>query len=176
MLGPYWVYQVSTDGVNWTPANWPSFTIEAQRGNPLNVIYTNELYGQTYADVNLILDQTLHWAMSDHDMGGMDPMMPYEGPVPVVAHLHGGEVASESDGGPDAWFTPDYDMTGPAWEQGVDENYYYPNTQEAATLWYHDHALGATRLNVYAGMAGYYFLRETKKKRCNFPDGREMIW
>lgn len=166
-VGPYWVYQVSTDGINFTPPNWPSFTIEAQRGNPLNVTYLNELTGQTYSDVNLIVDQTLHWAMSHMGMG--DPMMPYDGEVPIVTHLHGGEVASESDGGPDAWFTPGLAMLGPSWDQGVDQYYYYPNTQEAATLWYHDHALGATRLNVYAGMAGYYFLRGPEEETLQLP-------
>jgi FtsP/CotA-like multicopper oxidase with cupredoxin domain len=35
----------------------------------------------------------------------------------------------------------------------------YPNDQRATTLWYHDHTLGMTRLNVYAGPAGFYLLR-----------------
>ncbi len=166
-LGNYWVYQISQDGINFTPPLWPAFTIETQRGNPLNVTYVNALEGQTYEDVNLILDQTLHWAMGD--MGG-DKMLPYEGPVPIVVHLHGGEVPSESDGGPDAWFTPGYSMVGPAWGMdGTDQFYYYPNTQEGATLWYHDHALGATRLNVYAGMAGFYFLREENEDDLQLP-------
>jgi FtsP/CotA-like multicopper oxidase with cupredoxin domain len=47
--------------------------------------------------------------------------------------------------------------------------YRYPNTQEAATLWYHDHALGATRLNVYAGMAGFYFLRDDAEDAIQLP-------
>ena len=72
----------------------------------MNVEYRNELAGETYASVNLIADQTIHWAApTGMDMMNMDP---YTGPVPVAPHLHGGEVASESDGGPDAWFTPDY--------------------------------------------------------------------
>ena len=35
----------------------------------------------------------------------------------------------------------------------------YPNENRASTIWYHDHALGMTRLNVYAGPAGFYLIR-----------------
>ena len=91
----------------------------------------------------------------------------YTGPIPAVVHLHGGEVPPALDGGPDAWF-----LSGPAagysshgatyYSQGGDEGnqatYAYPNVQEAAPLWFHDHTLGATTLNVYAGLAGGYLL------------------
>ncbi len=126
--------------------HWPAFTIEAQRNTPVNVKYENNLIDiatgdfLTYANVNLIADQTLHWAdpLKEGFMGDPPNMMnmtEYTGPVPVVPHLHGGEVASESDGGPDAWFTPGYELTGPSWGiDGTDQDYDYPNTQEAATL------------------------------------------
>jgi spore coat protein A, manganese oxidase len=158
-----WTYQVSNGGP-FTPPFWPAFTIEAKRGTPVNVTYENKLDNQTYASVNLVADQTLHWADPGGDGMSMS-MLPYDGPVPVVPHLHGGEVPSESDGGPDAWFTPGLNpLKGPSWDKGVDEKYYYPNDQEAATLWYHDHALGVTRLNVYAGLAGFYFLRDESQE------------
>ncbi len=162
----YWAYSIWKNGNMLAPPHWPAFTIEAKRGFPLNVVYENKLNGETYASVNLIADQTIHWAAPT----GMDMMnmMPYDGPVPVVAHLHGAEVASESDGGPEAWFTPDYGIIGPSWGNGgTDQNYIYPNSQEAATLWWHDHALGATRLNVYAGLAGFYFLRDDAELNAN---------
>ena len=63
-------------------------------------------------------------------------------------HLHGGNTAPDSDGGPLDVFRPGESFT-----------YHYANKQEAAGLWYHDHALGITRLNVYAGLAGGYLLR-----------------
>ena len=86
---------------------------------------------------------------------------PYTGPIPVVTHLHGGEVPSTSDGGPDAWFLPNFTKRGPAWTYGgVTSEYSYPNDQEAATLFYHDHCLGATRINLYAGLVGFYFIRD----------------
>ena len=162
-----WVYQISKDGgVTFTPPNWPAFSIEAQKMNAVNVQYFNNLFGETYNKVGLIADQTLHWAdplLTGHTMD------PYLGEPPAVVHLHGGEVASEYDGGPDSWFTPGFAQVGPAWSSGVTNNYEYLNTQGGATVWYHDHALGVTRLNVYAGMAGFYFLRETNEDALHLP-------
>jgi FtsP/CotA-like multicopper oxidase with cupredoxin domain len=74
-----------------------------------------------------------------------------------VVHLHGGHTETESDGLPEAWFTQGFKETGPFFAKKI---YHYDNDQEAATLWYHDHALGITRLNVYAGLAGFYFVRD----------------
>ncbi|WOP17375.1 multicopper oxidase family protein [Raineyella sp. LH-20] len=135
-----------------------------QRGTPTQVSFTNNLpRSQTAQGVGWHnwTDQTLHWA---------DPLTQgpsanhYTGPVPAVTHLHGGEVPPWLDGGPDAWFTSDGHHQGPA-AYGVDATgthcvYRYPNAQEAASIWFHDHALGATRLNVYAGIAGAYLLRD----------------
>lgn len=162
-----WGYSVSNGTVS-RPGYWPAFSIEVTRGIPVNVTYENNLAGQTYADVGLKADQTLHWA---NPLGAsMMEMTPYNGPIPVVPHLHGAEVASESDGGPDAWFTPGYAVRGPSWGiNGTDQYYHYLNTQEAATLWWHDHALGATRLNVYAGLAGFYLLRGSDEENDHLP-------
>ena len=84
--------------------------------------------------------------------------------IPAVPHLHGGEVPPVLDGGPDAWFTSaglkghGY-YTNPLVPAAANEAVYsYPNTQGSAPLWFHDHTLGATRLNVYAGLAGGYYL------------------
>ena len=172
-MAKFWGYSISNDGgTSFTPPHWPAFSIVAQRGVPVHVEYRNELTDEneiplSYADVNLIADQTIHWAAPT----GMDMMnmTPYTGPVPVAPHLHGGEVASESDGGPDSWFTPGYAIKGPAWLKGVDQYYDYPNTQEPATVWYHDHALGVTRLNVYAGLAGFYFLKDAVEDAVKLP-------
>ncbi len=89
--------------------------------------------------------------------------------IPAVPHLHGGEVPPAIDGGPDSWFTSynanmtyehghDY-YTNPNVATAANEAVYtYPNSQGAAPLWFHDHTLGATRLNVYAGIAGGYYI------------------
>ena len=156
-LANLWAYEIQYDGTT-APAFWPAYTIETQRGFPLNVTYVNGLGGETYANVGLIVDQTLHWA-NPNGLLMNDPARfnPYTGEPPITVHLHGGEVPPLSDGGPDSWFTPGLAQTGHSYNPSP---YLYPNTQEGATLWFHDHALGVTRLNVYAGMAGFYFLRD----------------
>ena len=98
-----------------------------------------------------------------------------QSPIPIVPHLHGGEVQSTSDGNPDAWFTPSgatfadhgaaYNTELATWWDGspIASNeavFRYPNAQPATTLWYHDHALGITRTNVMSGLAGFYLLRD----------------
>ena len=104
----------------------------------------------------------------------------YTGPVPLVTHVHGAvEVGDESDGYAEAWYLPAgiipagyadrgtwYDFFaakaaskyGVAWGPGF-ATFQYSNANRASTLWYHDHALGMTRLNVYAGPAGFFIVR-----------------
>jgi FtsP/CotA-like multicopper oxidase with cupredoxin domain len=136
----------------------------------------------------LPVDPTLHWANPPGGTMGRDmrPAFastpgPYTGPVPIVTHLHGAAgVGDESDGYAEAWYLPaangipagfakvgtwhEYFQAkakarfGVAWPTGA-AVFQYPNDQRAATLWYHDHTLGMTRVNVYAGPAGFYILR-----------------
>ena len=67
-------------------------------------------------------------------------------------------MPSAFDGNPESWFTPGLAKTGPGFSTNV---YTYPNAQPASTLWFHDHALGITRLNVYAGLAAFYLIRDS---------------
>ncbi len=144
-----WGYKVGT-----APRHFPGFTIEAQRGRPTTVTYDNDLPLAPFLQRYLTVDQTLHWADPLDQMGSRSP---YRGPPPVVTHLHGAEGPSAFDGAPDAWFTPGLAYKG----QGFVTNIYtYPNGQEATTLWFHDHTLGMTRLNVYAGLAAFYLIRD----------------
>jgi FtsP/CotA-like multicopper oxidase with cupredoxin domain len=106
---------------------------------------------------------------------------PYTGPVPIVTHLHGSVgVGDDSDGYAEAWYLPAandipagyahegtwYDFFkgkastnyGTTWDDG-NAVFQYLNLNRASTLWYHDHTLGMTRLNVYAGPAGFYIVR-----------------
>jgi FtsP/CotA-like multicopper oxidase with cupredoxin domain len=87
-------------------------------------------------------------------------------PVPHTTHLHGAEVPSAFDGHPESWFTPN-GKHGIAYQtaSATANNaaiYRYPNTQESTMLWYHDHVLGATRINILAGLAGMYLLRDAR--------------
>ncbi len=102
--------------------------------------------------------------------------------VRAVVHRHGGLQDGQDDGHPDAWFTPFQATNGVAFaamhghQLEIDASYAtnvftYENDQDAATLWYHDHAAGITRLNVYAGLAGFYLLRDAVENSLNLPKG-----
>jgi spore coat protein A len=136
----------------------------------------------------LPVDPTLHWANPPGGTEGRDmrPTFestpgPYTGPVPIVTHVHGAVgVGDESDGYAEAWYLPaakdtpeDYATEGTwydffagkatskfgvTWGPGF-ATFQYPNHNRASTIWYHDHTLGMTRLNVYAGPAGFYIIR-----------------
>ncbi len=145
----------------------------------------------------LPVDPTLHWANPPGGVAGRDSRPsfdetppPYTGPVPMVTHVHGAvNVGDESDGYTEAWYLPAarniphgyategtwYDFFkgksstryGTDWDEGS-ATFQYPNSQRASTIWYHDHALGMTRLNVYAGPAGFFLIR-------GGPDGDKAI-
>lgn len=87
--------------------------------------------------------------------------------VRTVVHVHGAQVLPESDGYPDAWFTSD----GKTGAQYDSSSCHYPNDQQAALLWYHDHAIGITRLNIYAGLAGFYVIRDAQEDALDLPSG-----
>jgi FtsP/CotA-like multicopper oxidase with cupredoxin domain len=136
----------------------------------------------------LPVDPTLHWANPPGGVAGRDKRPtfastpgPYTGPVPIVTHLHGAqEVGDESDGYAEAWYLPDAmnipegyategtwyqyfagkaaNSFGATWGPGF-ATFQYPNPDRASAKWYHDHTLGMTRLNVYAGPAGFYLIR-----------------
>jgi spore coat protein A len=144
------------------PPVYPGYSFNLRSGQPVKVRYSNALNGITYpADVPV--DQTMHWA--DPMNGGNPANAPYTGPVPLVAHQHGGDTDFLSDGLPDAWATPDNAITG----RLFNALYAYDNSQEATQLWYHDHTVGVTRLNVYMGLAGNYFIRDANEDALRLP-------
>jgi spore coat protein A, manganese oxidase len=132
-------------------AMWPGPTIEVPRGCPLEIEWMNRLPRRHL----LPIDPTIH---------GAEAALPG---VRTVTHLHGAVVLPESDGYPEAWFTAD-GKTGPKFSSSLSS---YSNHQPSATLWYHDHCLGITRLNVYAGLAGLYLVRDEVEKGLNLPAG-----
>jgi spore coat protein A, manganese oxidase len=135
---------------------YPGPTFEVRRNQPIFVKWENHLPFEHLLPV----DRTLH---------GTDANQPS---VRTVVHLHGGRVRPENDGFPEAWFTKNFKNFG---DKFLHEVYYYPNCQRATTLWYHDHALGITRLNVYAGLAGFYLIRDDKEEKLNLPKGKYEI-
>lgn len=135
---------------------YPGPTIETRRGETLHVKWINHLP----LDHFLPVDPTLH------------DSMPPNPEVRTVVHLHGANVAPDSDGHPQAWFSRNFEDVGENFSRQV---YLYPNDQQATTLWYHDHALGVTRLNVYAGLAGFYLIHDSKEEDLDLPTGKYDI-
>ena len=137
---------------------WPGRTFEVQSGEPLEVKWENRLTDLPYLITNLdgesVVDTSLHWAYS---LPGYEAYSIDADGTPIVMHLHGGHTDFQFDGNPEFFFSPGWEIRGPQW---VEKKYIYDNDQPAGNLWYHDHSLGLTRLNVYAGMAGFYFVRD----------------
>lgn len=169
--------------------HYPAYTIEAQTNEKIRVTWVNHLVDDPESDTPhflphfLPVDQTIEWAFPDkQDI--LDPK-PYLGPVPLVAHINGAHVYDHSDGSPEGWFMPPasdipvgFDKLGLMYTtQGVPvkgtaegaARYEYQNDQPAATLWYHDHTMGITRLNVYAGLTGFWIIRDEMEANLNLP-------
>ena len=167
----------------------PSHTIEATVNRPVRVAWANQLVNSAgdYVSHPLPVDPTLHWAnpgggTAHRDSAPAFTSTPgaYKGPVPLVVHMHGAHVYQDSDGFPEAWYLPaaknipsGYAASGTkyatfaaqaksrfgvSWGKGSAQ-YEYTNDQRATALWFHDHTIGMTRLNVRAGLAGMYILR-----------------
>ncbi|MFZ0518685.1 MAG: multicopper oxidase domain-containing protein [Acidobacteriaceae bacterium] len=126
----------------------PGVMFETESNQGLLVEWANELPKQHF----LPIDYSVHGAGRD---------VP---DVRSVVHLHGGKTPPESDGYPEEWYVP-----------GESRTYYYPNEQKPALLWYHDHAMGITRLNIYAGLLGLHVIRDQAERQLNLPDGEYEI-
>ncbi|HUD99224.1 MAG TPA: multicopper oxidase [Bryobacteraceae bacterium] len=126
----------------------PGPTLETQKGDGMLVEWANELPGAHF----LPIDHRLHGAEADKPGGR------------AIIHLHGGKVPPESDGYPEDWYAP-----------GKAATYYYPNNQDAALLWYHDHTMGINRLNIFAGLLGLYIIRDPLEDSLNLPRGKYEV-
>lgn len=133
----------------WTYAGtFPGPTILAREGNPVTVNWLNDLrdeFGNLRTDHYLDVDLCMHGA---------------ENLPKTVVHLHGGHVPPEVDGYPEDTFLPGQQVT-----------YEYPLNQRAGLSWYHDHALGITRLNVMMGLAGAFVIRDAEEDALGLPAG-----
>jgi spore coat protein A len=118
--------------------------IEARSGQPLQVTWVNHL-------------PTKHFLPVDYSLHGCGHDVPE---VRACVHLHGGRTPSASDGYPEDWYVP-----------GQSRTSHYPLEQDAATLWYHDHAMGLNRLNIYAGLFGMAIVRDKDELALGLPSG-----
>jgi len=126
----------------------PGPMIESRAGQPLMIEWANDL-------------PRTHLLPIDHHLCGAEPGTP---DVRTVVHLHGARVTPENDGYPEQWYVP-----------GKSTVYFYPNQQDATMLWYHDHAIGITRLNIFAGLFGLYVIRDSVEDRLGLPRGKNEI-
>ena len=170
--------------------------IVATRGQPTEMKFVNNLGNAAATNVLAYkygTDQTLHWAdplngeanmwnhMAMPPAFGSEGASNYVGTIPACVHLHGGEVPPVLDGGPDAWFTSDGIYVGHAYyskDGNASKNYNiyrYPNSQEGSPIWFHDHTLGATRLNVYCGLAGGYLVLDPANDPKNLPQLTPLV-
>jgi spore coat protein A, manganese oxidase len=129
-------------------ASSPGPTFETRSGQGLLVEWANEL-------------PVSHFLPIDHSIHGAEADKPE---VRTVVHLHGAKTMADSDGYPENWFVP-----------GKSAICHYPNRQDAAMLWYHDHALGINRLNVFAGLVGAFFVRDELEDALELPRGKYEI-
>ena len=156
-------------GENGKGVTWPGRTIERDvADDPLEIKWENKLVDPITGNPLphlLPVDTSLHWAYALHgasSANGIDyrQFNIATNGVPLVPHVHGGRNDSPFDGNPEYFFSPGFGVRGPRW---VEKKYFYggPDWNNAAgMMWYHDHALGITRLNVYAGLAGFFPLRD----------------
>jgi spore coat protein A, manganese oxidase len=126
----------------------PGLMFDVRSGEDVLVEWANELPDK-------------HFLPIDHSLHGAEAGVP-EGRT--IVHLHGGKTAADSDGYPEDWYVP-----------GKSRTYHYPNAQDAALLWYHDHAMGINRLNVYAGLLGLYVVRDRREQELRLPAGKYEI-
>jgi spore coat protein A len=127
--------------------SYPGPTIEARRNKPVVVKWINDL-------------PTAHLLPVDTTLHGAEPGVPQ---VRTIVHLHGGHTQPQFDGFPDDWYASEDPKNFAVFR--------YKNDQEPAALWYHDHVVGNTRLNVYAGLAGFYIIRDEVEDALHLPSG-----
>jgi FtsP/CotA-like multicopper oxidase with cupredoxin domain len=142
----------------------PGPTIEAERGQPVTVEWRNELQGAFPVSVTVAPEATdadgvpvqcfpgLSGGELDRHAAGLTGH--------TVVHLHGALTPASYDGWAENLFAP-----------GQPAVHHYPMDQRATLLWYHDHVMGITKLDVYAGLAGLWIVRDDRERELALPEG-----
>jgi spore coat protein A len=136
-----WSYVADSGAVDVNATPYRGFlgpTVVVQKGTPVTATYRNGIDVTNYAGAP--------WLPCDRNL-----TVDNDDKVRLLTHLHGGFVHGQMDGNPaiDTGYTKNETQT--VW---------YGNEQRAAMIWYHDHGMGNTRLNVWAGLAGGYVIRD----------------
>jgi FtsP/CotA-like multicopper oxidase with cupredoxin domain len=145
-------------------------TVEVRRATPVTVAWKNEIPTNTTLPYEVIkanktdtnpVPQNLpgRWDAISLDQD-MVRQQAHNLQAALVTHLHGGRTQADYDGWPDNTIVSDQVA-----------HYTYHNDQAATMLWYHDHAMHITRLNVYAGLAGTWLIRDDDEEALKLPRG-----
>jgi FtsP/CotA-like multicopper oxidase with cupredoxin domain len=141
----------------------PGPTIEAERRQPVTVEWRNDLAGP-FPVLVTIAPAAAEDGVPVQCVPGLSGGLPDEHAAVLtghtVAHLHGGLTPACYDGWAENLFAP-----------GQPAVFHYPMNQRAALLWYHDHVMGVTRFDVYAGLAGLWIVRDERERELGLPDG-----
>jgi|GEM_PF-839025 len=175
----------SGTGITPDPVHYLGPSIIAERDRPVRIKFTNRLPVGAAGDLFIPTDTTVMGAGTGPAYQGAarGQGTPCDNTVEnntcasytqnrAAIHLHGGRTPWISDGTPHQWITPVGEIT--PFAKGVSlqnvpdmpdpgdgsTTYYYTNQQSARMMWYHDHAFGITRLNVYVGQAGGYIIQD----------------
>src|SRR5438552_16679824 len=142
----------------------PGPTIETERGRPVTVEWRNELSGPLPVVVTIAPANANADGVPVQCLPGLSGGTPDQHAAALtghtVVHLHGGLTPASYDGWTENLFRP-----------GQSAVFHYPNDQRAALLWYHDHVMGVTRLDVYAGLAGLWIVRDERERELRLPEG-----
>jgi spore coat protein A len=147
----------------WTyNGSFPGPTIEVRSGQSIQVIWENAITGTfPIPAVDVPLEKATAGPGRDGaklraDVAALPPW--------TVAHLHGARTNAVNDGWTENAMLP-----------GSLQRSEYPNEQRATALWYHDHAMGITSLNVMAGLVGMYLIRDDEEDALHLPSGKHEV-
>jgi len=142
----------------------PGPTIEAELGQPVTVEWRNELAGAFPVLDTVAPEATGVDGVPVQCLPGLSGGEPNRHAAELtgqtVVHLHGGLTPASYDGWAENLFAP-----------GQPAVFHYPMDQRAALLWYHDHVMGITKLDVYAGLAGLWIVRDERERELDLPEG-----
>jgi len=142
----------------------PGPTVETERGRPVTVEWMNELEGPLPLAVTVAPSATGADGVPVQCQPGLSGGRLDEGVAALsghaVVHLHGGLTPASYDGWAENLFAP-----------GQTAVFHYPMDQRAALLWYHDHVMGVTKYDVYAGLAGLWIIRDERERELGLPEG-----
>ena len=174
-----WCYRLKHGHVahRGSGASYLGPSIEVQRDEAVTVAWRNEIPASHKLPFGVIKvpnpDVTTTLPVPENEPGQDGALTDAQDPARVrlrslqatlVTHLHGARVQADYDGWPDNTAVP-----------GQVAHYHYPNGQAATMLWYHDHSMHVTRLNVFAGLAGAWLVRDAQEKNLNLPDARHEL-